>query len=156
MLANTSYATIFDHNECPPKVAPSFQIHNYLPHTPVLPTLEAEEGHLGVGQGGEEGARTKVYHHSQGIHSTFNVDRQASHPCTRSPPSLPPPPRTPIQPTIPSMTCRVGGRSHYHKYPNYRPTFWESWDMARSTYDITGEVPGLHITRVLMLVTKGG
>ena len=125
-------------------------IHQCFPH------WEAEEGHLGVGQGGEEGARTKVYHHSQGIHGTYYVDRQASHPCTRSPPSLPPPPRTPIQPTIPSMTCRVGGRSHYHKYPNYRPTFWESWDMAHSTYDITGEVPGLHITRVLMLVTKGG
>lgn len=136
--------TIFPNPQLPP------------PYTSASHTGKPKKVILGVGQGGEEGARTKVYHHSQGIHSTYYVDRQASHPCTRSPPSLPPPPRTPIQPTIPSMTCWVGGRSHYHKYPNYRPTFWESWDMARSTYDITGEVPGLHITRVLMLVTKGG
>ena len=146
-LITTSAPQRLHHLSKPTTTSP---IHQCFPH------WEAEEGHFrcGSGWGGRSahegipplsGNPQYVLCGSPSLPSLYQITPLSS-----------PTPRTPIQPTIPSMTCWVGGRSHYHKYPNYRPTFWESWDMARSTYDITGEVPGLHITRVLMLVTKGG
>jgi hypothetical protein len=125
-------------------------IHQCFPH------WEAEEGHFrrGSGWGGRSahegipplsGNPRYVLCGSPSLPSLYQITPLSS--------PTPPYPNS----THNTINDLLGGcRSHYHKYPNYRPTFWESWDMAHSTYDITGEVPGLHITRVLMLVTKGG